>query len=164
MRFSQRQRGLAIRAVGEAEARTTRYYCIPPYRWHELHYDFLTRQDREWEPLPEGALARVRFWQRATRRPNDLSAFYRIELNDETILSAAARERLESNLYPFLVYIVTHEMVHLVRLSTILVGHEALPGFDESEERRVQSISRRILAGPSEFQPVLDKFCSSPVC
>ena len=162
MQFSKWQRDLAIHAMDEAEARTGRYYCIPPFRWNELRYDLLTRQDHEWEPLPDVALARVRFLQRlTTRRSNDLSGFYRIELNDPTILAAAARENLDSNLYPFFVYILTHEMVHLVRFGTILESGAVALGSDESEEQRVNTISRSILAGRTEFQPVLDKFCCS---
>jgi hypothetical protein len=146
-------------ALGEAEERTTGYYCIPPFRWDRLRYDLLTRIDREWEPLPEPTLARVRCLRSTAKK--HLIDFYRIELNDQTILAAAEREKLLDNLYPFLVYILTHEMVHLVRLSSILENWtETLAPFDESEEQRVHGISRRILKGNSEFQPVLEKFCS----
>jgi len=60
-----------------------------------------------------------------------------------------------------MVYILTHEIVHLVRLSTILSNRPEIPTLcDESEERRVQSISRNILTGSSNFLPVIDRFCS----
>ena len=158
-RFSPPQRSLVFQALGEAEARTSGYYCIPPFRWDSLRYDLLTRVDHEWEPLPDPMLARVRCLQSTAKK--SLFDFYRIELNDQTILAAAERENLLSNLYPFLVYILTHEMVHLVRLSSILENWtETLAPFDQSEERRVHGISRRILRGSSEIQPVLEKFCS----
>jgi hypothetical protein len=157
LHFSNPQRSLIIRALDEAEERTTGYYCIPPFRWEQMSYDLLTQADCEWEPFPESTLARVRCLQRMkTGRPFD---FYRIELNDQNILAAAERECLTPHLYPFFVYILTHEMVHMVRLSTILGNSPgaAIP-FDESEEYRVQKISRRILTGPN-FQPVLERFC-----
>lgn len=160
MQFSEGQRKLAIHAMDEAEERIARYYCIPPFRWQELQYDLLTRQDGEWEPLPDTVLAQVQFLQRASRSRSNLRDFYRIQLNDPTILTAAERENLASNLYPFFVYILTHEMVHLVRLSTILEDPTVLPSIDESEEHRVQYISRQILTGCAEFRPVLEKFCS----
>jgi hypothetical protein len=157
--FSTPQRNLVFQALDEAEDRTAGYYCIPPFRWERLRYDLLTQIDHGWEPLPDPMLARVRCLQRVhTNRPFD---FYRIELNDKSILAAAERENLSQALYPFLVYILTHEMVHLVRLSSILENWpETLAPFDESEENRVQGISRRILTGSSSFQPVLDRFCS----
>jgi hypothetical protein len=159
LQFSNPQRSLVYRALGEAEERTSGYYCIPPFRWEQLRYDLLTRADHGWEPLPESMLARVRRLQRVNHsRAFD---FYRIELNDRSILAAAERENLGSDLYPFFVYILTHEMVHMVRLSTIL---DDAPDFSEScnetEEQRVQRVARRILTGSMHFQPILDKFCS----
>jgi hypothetical protein len=155
--FSAPQRSLVLQALDEAEARTAGYYCIPPFRWEQLRYDLLTQTDHGWEPLPESMLARVRHLQ--TVNSSRSFEFYRIELNDNGILAAAERECLTKDLYPFFVYILTHEMVHMVRLSSILDKRpNAVIPFDESEEHRVQKISRRILAG-SSFQPVLDRFC-----
>jgi hypothetical protein len=158
LQFSSAQRNLVFQALDEAEERTTAYYCIPPFRWEQLRYDLLTQADHEYEPLPASMLARVRCLQRIHRsRPFD---FFRIELNDRSILTAAFEEDLIKCLYHFLVYILTHEMVHMVRLTSVLDNWtRTLPPFDESEEKRVQSISRRILSDSLNFQPVLDRFC-----
>jgi len=158
LQFSAPQRSLLLQALDEAEQRTTEYYCIPPFRWEQLRYDLLTRADQGWEPLPDPMLARVRCLERVgTRRPFD---FYRIELNDRSILAAAARENLTRCLYPFFVYILTHEMVHVVRLSSILEKGPDTPNvWDETEENRVQGISRSILTGSADIQRVLDRFC-----
>jgi hypothetical protein len=162
MQFSPPQKSLIYKALNEAEKRTTQYYCIPPFRWERLHYDLLTQADQDWDPLPDSMLARVRLLQKTgIRRSYD---FYRIELNDPSILAAAERENLlrSSQLYPFFMYILTHEMVHLVRLSTILDHRlDAPESSDESEENRVRNISRRILSGYSDLLPALERFCSS---
>ncbi len=158
MQFSTPQRSLIFQAMDEAEERTSGYYCIPPFRWEQLHFDLLTQADHGWEPLPEPTLARVRCLQRVNR--NRAFDFYRIELNDRSILEAAHREELTTNLYPFFVYILTHEMVHMVRLSSILDEPETRAFCNETEEKRVQRISRGILEGSLHFKPVLDKFCS----
>jgi len=162
LQFSPPQRNLVFKALNEAEERTAGYYCIPPFRWEKLRYDLLTREDHGWEPLPEPMLARVRLIQRTgVQNPYN---FYRIELNDHSILSAAERENLlrASKLYPFFVYILTHEMFHLVRLSTILddQADDAVPCPD-SEELRVRDVSHKILSGYSDLLPKLEKFCSS---
>jgi len=161
VRFSIEQRDLAIRALDEAEERTSRYYCIPPHQWQDLPYDLLTRQDVEWEPLPAAVLAQVRRLGQVNSRRAGSFDFYRIQLNDPSILIAATRENLAPNLYHFLVYILTHELVHLVRLGK-MIGHEK--DFSESvetEENRVHHISRQILsdAGYDAFHPILDRFC-----
>lgn len=159
LRFTNPQRSMVFQALNEAEERIAGYYCIPPFRWEKLRYDLLTREDHGWEPLPDLMLARVRCLQRV----NQLKPFhfYRIELNDDSIITAAEREDLlnDKHLYPFFVYILTHEMVHMVRLSSILdEPPSTVISYDESEEAKVQGISQRILAG-SNFQPVLEKFC-----
>jgi hypothetical protein len=159
VRFSASQRNLVLKALDEAEKRTAGYYCIPPFRWERMQYDLLTQTDHGFEPFPDLMLARLRLLQRIHARHS--FDFYRIELNDGSILAAARRENLLVDLYPFLVYILTHEMVHLVRLSSILDDKSMHPTpLDELEEHRVQGIARRILADSSSFQPVLERFCT----
>ena len=147
--------------MDEAEERTIHYYCIPPYQWQQLRYDLVTRRDCEWEPLPDAALAQVQLVRHV--RPSGKAAcdFYRIQLNDPSILIAARRENLEPDLYPFLVYILTHEMVHLVRLSTILPHDREIRLSPVEEESRVQNVAYRILSrAPDRLMvPILSKFC-----
>ena len=161
MQFSPEQRNLVVHAANEAEERTARYYCIPPFRWNQLSYDLLTREDTGWEPLPEPVLARVQLLQKIGPEPHKPFDFYRIQLNDPSILTVATREKLEGNLYHFLVFILTHEMVHMVRLSSILEPDKAIPQILETEEQRVQRISRQILSGGNfqAFHPIGEKFC-----
>ncbi len=161
VQFSREQRKLVIHAADEAAERTSSYYCFPPHRWQALRYDLLTRQDHEWEPLPERILARVRHIEAVepVRRRN--YEFYRIELNDPGILSAADRENISADLYPFLVFIITHELVHLVRLSSIVDDRRHIEAAPDSEEARVQQIARQVLSrsGYRGFDDVLDRFC-----
>jgi hypothetical protein len=158
--FNDRERKLVISALTEAEERTSRYYCIPPRHWQRLQYDLITGKDLGWEPLPETALARVQRVAQINARRRVPADFFRIQLNDPSILSAAKRENLVPDIYPFLVYIITHEMVHLVRLGTILDGAESPPSPAEVEEDRVERISRQILSrsGCEYFKPVFEKF------
>lgn len=163
MQFSRDQRTLAIRALHEAEEHTSGYYCIPPHRWNSLPYDLLTQRDREWNPLPESVLAETRHVRHELPSVGRQHDFYRIQLNDPTILRAVARDSLETQFYPFLVYILTHEMVHLVRLSSILDPDRLTRLQRAAEEARVDRISRQILhsSAPARFSPLLDRVVSS---
>jgi hypothetical protein len=158
VQFSREQRSLVHRAADEAEHHTSSYYCFPPHRWQMLQYDLLTRQDHEWEPLPESILARVQQIEAVRRRRH---RFYRIQLNDAGILQAVERENLSAEMYPFLVYIITHELVHLVRLSSIVDDPRRLEAAPEYEEARVQQIARQVLSGHGRrtFDNVLERFC-----
>lgn len=161
MQFSPGQRNLAIRALTEAEERTSGYYCIPPFRWHQLRYDLLTSVDHGSESLPESILAKLQPVKRINHLLSQSYDYYRIQLNDHGILSAAKRENLASDLYPFFLYILTHEMVHLVRLSTILNDGEDHSTTPEQEEARVHKISHQILCAARHLriETVLSKFC-----
>ena len=146
--FTHGQRKLVINALNEAEEHTAGYYCIPPRQWQQLPYDLITRNDREWDPLPETALARVQRLERLNTGRLGPLEFFRIQLNDPKVLSVASREKLEPDIYSFLVYILTHEMVHMIRLSKIL-DSACMPAsaqMEESEEYRVDRISRQILS------------------
>ena len=48
-------------------------------------------------------------------------------------------------LYPFGVYIVTHELIHIVRFSKFLQNFEATPEARMAEEKRVHNKTRKIL-------------------
>jgi hypothetical protein len=145
----------------EAEEHTLSYYCIPPHRWQQLKYDLVTRQDREWEPLPDAALARVQRLHHVRPLRDSAYDFFRIQLNDPGILNAVQRESLGPDLYPFLLYILTHEMVHLVRLSTILPDEREVRLEMDEEETRVQKVAYRILAKQPDQRigPILTRFC-----
>jgi hypothetical protein len=149
--------------MDEAEEHTLSYYCIPPHRWQQLKYDLVTRQDREWEPLPDAALARVQRLHHFRPLRDSAYDFFRIQLNDPGILNAAQRESLEPDLYPFLLYILTHEMVHLVRLSTILPDEREVRLSMEEEENRVQRVAYRILSNTPDQRmgPILTRFCTA---
>jgi len=146
--------------MAEAEDRTARYYCFPPHQWQHLRFDLLTRRDREWAPLPDHVLAKVQRFSRAGPAVRASYEFFRIQLNDPTILDVTRREEPRVGLYPLLVYVLTHEMVHLVRLSTMVDERALAAGARLEEENRVNRISRQILAGASHLylDSVLEKF------
>jgi hypothetical protein len=149
----------------EAEEHTLSYYCIPPHRWQNLRYDLVTRQDNEWEPLPEATLARLQRLHHFRPLRDSAYDFFRIQLNDPGILNVAKRESLEPDLYSFLLYILTHEMVHLVRLSTILPDELEVRLATEEEESRVERVAYRILSNRPDLcmGSILNRFYASEV-
>jgi hypothetical protein len=144
-RFTTEQCRAVSSALTEAERLIGRYYCIPPRGWLRLPYDVLTQSDDGAHPLPEPVLAETRRVERLPGAGRAPYAFYRIQLNDESILAAADRACMASDLRPFLSYILTHEMVHLVRLEAILDGSTAALLPREVEEQRVERICHEVL-------------------
>jgi hypothetical protein len=69
--------------------------------------------------------------------------FYRVCLQDHNILKAHRGRDLA--LFPLLLYIVTHELVHIVRFSQFLALFEASEPQRLAEEQRVHRLTHRIL-------------------
>jgi hypothetical protein len=72
--------------------------------------------------------------------------FYKICIQDHAILNILG-ERPDIVLYPFTLYVVAHELIHIVRFSRFLQNFNASEGEKLSEERRVHGITHEIL-GP----------------
>jgi len=70
--------------------------------------------------------------------------FYRVCLQDHNILKAL-QSREDLALFPLLVYIVTHELVHIVRFSQFLALFEASEEQKRQEEKRVHRLTQKIL-------------------
>ena len=70
--------------------------------------------------------------------------FYRICLNDSRILKFTCNGRAE-RLFPFLTYVLTHELVHIIRFSRYYCCHDVYDRFEE--EAVVHGITRDLLSG-----------------
>jgi hypothetical protein len=70
--------------------------------------------------------------------------FYRVCLQDHNILKTL--QHVDYLMFPLLLYIVTHELVHIVRFSQFLALFEAPEEHKQEEERRVHQLTQKILA------------------
>ena len=71
--------------------------------------------------------------------------FYRVCLQDHNILKTLKNGH-DLRLFPLLLYIVTHELVHIVRFSQFLALFETPEEHKHEEERRVHRLTQNILA------------------
>jgi len=69
---------------------------------------------------------------------------YRICLQDHNILSTLDQES-KLSLLPLLIYVITHELVHIIRFSQFHQLFDATTEEKEQEEKRVHSLTRQIL-------------------
>jgi hypothetical protein len=83
--------------------------------------------------------------------------FYRICLQDNRILDAA--RETEMRLGPLLTYVLTHELVHVVRFGQQLQRVDLPYELRQHEERRVEKTTRAILAkaGDAEINRFLSR-------
>jgi hypothetical protein len=145
----ERARGQAAELVGD-------FYVLAPREWDRMHYEVRTLSELAPEEVCDEAFAQVLCYDRvrhagpAVAERHDL---YRICLQDHRILRAIEAREMngEIDLEPFLVYILTHELVHVVRFSQRM-QHPDLPvELRPIEELSVEQTTQKILSAAADL-------------
>ncbi len=134
-------------AVSVAEELTFNSYKISASEWKRHRYDIKTLIDLQPEEIVSGPFAQIiRYEGRKAKDPLGLSHydFYKICLQDHSILKVLD-EHNELELFPFVLYIVTHELTHIVRFGKFLQNFEASDEEKVMEESRVHEKTHAIL-------------------
>ena len=135
-------------ALVVAEEMTSDYFKLTNRHWLTARYDISTLADLRAEEISPHALAMVAKYDGCLPgRELKSSAFdfYRVCLQDHNILKTlACRDDLK--LFPFLCYILTHELVHIVRFSRFEARFETSAEEKRQEENRVHRLTWKILA------------------
>ena len=112
------------------------------------------------EEIVSGPFAQIiRYEGRKVKDPLEFSHydFYKICLQDHSILKALDENEALA-FFPFVLYIVTHELIHIVRFSKFLQNFEASVQEKVLEEMRVHEKTHAILenVGNVSMEPVFE--------
>ncbi len=147
----KRFNGEEILVVGDAaavaEELVAEAYKMSGSQWIRHRYDVVTLSGLSREEIVDGPFAQIVRYRGQKDQTSLGSAsydFYKICLQDHAILSAV-EERPGLSLYPFAVYVLCHELVHVVRFSLFLQHFEATWAEKMAEEHRVHGKTREIL-------------------
>ena len=161
-----------IEAVSEAldiaEDKIGDYYKFSFGQWKRYHYDVKTLTNlsnneiitHAFALLNKGARVISHFESKTKKRD-----FYFICLQDHQILKALRRDK-RLGLLPLLVYIFTHELVHVVRFCNFFQRFEISGEGREIEERIVHDITFGILKSLSlpQLDYVLESYHNHRIC
>ncbi len=145
--FADTDKHVLCEAVVIAEEMTSDFYKLSRSQWLKSRYDILTLPELRAEEISPHALAQVARY--SCCRPgrvlkSDHYDLYRICLQDHNIIDTVeSQSQLE--LLPLLIYVVTHELVHVVRFSRFHQLFEVTPAEKAREERRVHQLTETIL-------------------
>jgi hypothetical protein len=145
--FDPYQKSLAQRAGKVARSLVTDYYCIAPREWQNMRYEVKTLKSLRASEVADNALAQTlcySFCKQAGPRVIARGDLYRVCLQDHNILEAAARRNVR--LQPMLTYVLTHELVHVVRFGQRLQSLDLPREMRHLEEQNVDKTTRMILA------------------
>lgn len=135
-------------AVAMSEELVSNHYKMSASQWLRPKYDVKTLIELDENEIVQGPFAQVVRYV-GKREDSVLGSgaydFYKICLQDHAILIALAEDK-QLKLLPFILYIVTHELVHIVRFSKFLQSFDASAEEKLVEEARVHKETRRILA------------------
>jgi hypothetical protein len=146
--FCPQHREPLAEALVVAEEMTSNHFKLTSRHWLAARYDISTLAHLREEEISPHALALVAKYDgypsgRVLRSSS--FDFYRVCLQDHNILKIlSAREDLK--LFPFLCYILTHELVHIVRFSRFEARFDTTAEEKLQEEARVHQLTWKILA------------------
>jgi hypothetical protein len=153
-KFSAEQIDIINNCVAMAEELVSNYYKMTASQWAAAcAYDIKTLSELSAEEVVHGPFAQV---IRYKGRPKNSSLgsltydFYKICLQDHTILSVINNSP-HIRLFPFALYIVAHELIHILRFSKFLRNFEASHEEIMAEETHVHTITHTILKSVNVF-------------
>lgn len=147
-RFDADQIQIINESVALGEELVSNHFKMSVAEWLRLRYDIKTLDDLTGDEIVDGPFAQViRYEGKRTDRQLGSAAydFYKICLQDHAIL-AAIKGTTELSLPPFSLYIITHELIHIVRFCKFLQNFDASPEERIAEEGRVHARTHDILS------------------
>jgi hypothetical protein len=148
--FNSEQIGVVSQAVEIAEDVTANYFKISTAQWKHVRYDIQTLAELKAHEITDSAFAQI---TRYGRKPDHTLSggrhydYFKICLQDHNIMAAVERDE-PLQLFPLAVYVVTHELVHVVRFCKFLQRFDAAPLERQQEEMRVHDITHKALGNP----------------
>jgi hypothetical protein len=135
------------KAVSLSEELVSNHYKMSPNEWLRPRYDVKTLVELRSNEIVDEPFAQVIRYQGKpidATLESDAYDFYKICIQDHNILRAMAKNP-QLSLMAFSVYIVAHELIHIVRFSKFLQNFEANSSERMAEERRVHTLTHDIL-------------------
>jgi hypothetical protein len=155
--FNLDQLALLRRCLQRSEALVSRAFRIPALPSHQYPYEVATLVELTDAERAAGAFAHLVVYER--RRPQGVERLYRIALQDDVI---AARIADGGTGWPaaLFIYILTHELVHVVRFQRAEQSFAAQGPEREREEDLVHRLTLELLAaaGEPEWQRLNERY------
>jgi hypothetical protein len=160
-RFGKPELKAVERARAEAANLVGDFYVLAPREWERITYEVRTLEELAPEEISDQAFAQVLCYdltRRLGRAVIDRRDLYRICLQDHRILRVAGggpkalAKPDQLALEPLLLYVLTHELVHVIRFAQQMQCLDLAPELRPQEELSVEQTTRHILAPVADRQ------------
>lgn len=159
--FDTRQHKEALRAYDVAEDLTGDHFALDAIGSLRHLVDLRTLIDLSVDEfVPHGAFAQVARYEEVGSLASKARTLYRVCVQDHAILERLRAERGAVGFFPLLAYVLTHELVHIVRFTRHQGRFFASEHERRTEEAIVHEITQRVLsrAPLPSLRPVLERF------
>jgi hypothetical protein len=122
-------------------------YRISTSEWKRYRYDIQSLKDLREEEITDLAFAQIHRYLRCPHerlRGSEPGDYFKICLQDHVIRKAIQRDA-HIRLLPLTVYIVTHELIHVVRFAKFIQRFDSTEMEQEAEEKRVHRFTYELL-------------------
>jgi len=146
-KFDLRQMDIVNQAVSVAEELVSNFYKLSGSQMKQLNYDIKTASQLTSNEIVDvhfAQIVRYRARKKDSLLETEADDFYLICLQDHTILEAVEGFG-QMSLYPFVLYIVCHELIHVVRFRRFLQHFQVPPDERQLEEIRVHHATREVV-------------------
>ena len=145
--FNTEQIATINTAIEMAEDLVSNYYKMSASQWLRPKYDIKTLIELSPDEIVSGPFAQI-IRYKGQRDNTSLGSstydFYKICLQDHSIIGVL-KQAQDIQLFPFSLYIVAHELIHIVRFSKFLQQFDASAEEKMIEESRVHQLTHDIL-------------------
>lgn len=157
--FTAADRAVLQRAAHLAEGLTQRYFDLGRDVWQRDPYAVYTRKEVGKTLSHDDVFANIVRIEVPRRQPAKASAQpgYGIVLHDPNILLALLRSS-RHDLWTLGLFVLTHELIHIVRFREFGVDFFAPSAERDQEERVVYDMTREILSGVTTIEDVLSLY------
>ena len=145
--FTSDQIKIVNGSVEMAEELVSNFYKMSASHWLRRRYDIKTLENLSSDEIVNGPFAQIIRYVGQHKNSSLGSStydFYKICLQDHSICETLYKFT-DLELFPFTLYIITHELIHIVRFTKFLQNFDASPDEKMEEEKRVHKNTHEIL-------------------
>ncbi len=146
-KFNKDQIEIVNDSAAMSEELVSNFYKISANQWLRYKYDIKTLVDLDEAEVIHGPFAQIIRYQgqkKDTSLGSSTYDFYKICVQDHTIISVLNQSSV-LDLFSFVLYIITHELIHIVRFARFMVNFDASPKKKLAEEAMVHEKTHEVL-------------------
>jgi hypothetical protein len=145
--FQQDEVTILRQSIDISEEIISEHYKISTSQWKQYRYDIQSLKDLQEKEITDAAFAQVHRYSRSPHerlRGSEPGDYFKICLQDHVIRRAVQRDPM-IQLFPLSLYIVTHELIHVVRFAKFLQRFDSTETEQIVEEGRVHALTNQLL-------------------